>query len=63
MRKLAECIDCEKGGNFLIVGAGGTLKEHAGAIKSFIDQSNSSTIGINYMTEFCVPDYHLWTNR
>ena len=62
-RKLTKCIDCEKGKSFLIVGAGGTLKEYEAPIKEFMRERNPVTIGINYMTEFCIPNYHLWTNR
>ena len=63
MSKLPEYIDCEKGKTFLIVGAGGTLKEYEKAIKKFMNERNPVTIGINYMTEFCIPDYHFWTNK
>jgi hypothetical protein len=63
MGKLSDYIDCEKGKSFLIVGAGGTLKEYEGPIKKFMSKNNPVTIGINYMTGFCIPNYHLWTNR
>jgi len=60
---LADCIDCEKGKPFLIIGAGGTLREYAEPIKAFIERENPVTIGINKMTGFHIPDYHLWTNK
>ena len=61
--KIADCIDREKGKTFLIVGAGGSLREYEKQIKGYIEESRAITIGINYMTEFCIPDYHLWTNQ
>ena len=61
--KLADCIDCERGRSFLIIGAGGTLREYSKRIKGFIQRERPVTIGINKMTEFHVPDYHLWTNK
>ena len=63
VRKLADCIDCEKGKSFLVIGAGGTLREYDKHIKAFIERERPVTIGINKMTEFHVPDYHLWTNK
>ena len=60
---IADCIDCEKGKSFLVIGAGGTLREYDERIKGFIDRERPVTIGINKMTEFHVPDYHLWTNK
>ena len=60
---LADRIGCEKGKTMLVVGAGGTLRENADAVKKFIQKENAVTIGINKMTEFCVPNYHLWTNQ
>ncbi len=60
---LQDRLGCEKGKTMLVVGAGGTLRENADAIKKFIQKENAVTIGINKMTEFCTPDYHLWTNK
>lgn len=62
-QKLADRLGCEKGKPFLIVGAGGTLQEYEKAIKDFMRETNPVTIGINKMTGFCEPDYHLWTNK
>lgn len=47
----------------LVIGAGGTLREYEEPIKDFISDSRPVTIGINYMTNFCIPDYHLWANK
>lgn len=63
MRKLSDCLDCEKGLTFLVIGAGGTLTEYEKPIKKFINANSPVTIGINYMTAFCIPNYHLWTNK
>ena len=61
--KLSSYIGTAKGRNMMVVGAGGTLREYEKQIKSFIKNNDVMTIGINYMTEFCIPDYHLWTNQ
>ena len=63
VRKLSNCINCEKGKSFLVVGAGGTLREYADQIKAFVERERPIAIGINKITEFHVPDYHLWTNK
>ena len=60
---IADCIDCQKGATAIVIGAGGTLREYEEPIKKFMDQDNVFTIGINNMTAFHVPDYHLWTNK
>jgi len=39
------------------------LRQYRDSIDRFIKAKRPVTIGINYMTEFCVPDYHLWTNK
>ncbi|HAL45839.1 MAG: hypothetical protein A2Y12_04190 [Planctomycetes bacterium GWF2_42_9] len=62
-KTITDCIDIEKGKPFLIIGAGGTLKEYQKQIKAFIEKKQPVTIGINKMTDFHIPDYHLWTNK
>lgn len=62
-KSITDCIDCEKGKPFLIIGAGGTLKQYADPIKAFMEKHKPITIGINKMTDFHIPDYHLWTNK
>lgn len=47
----------------LIVGAGGSLKEYHSNILNFIKQYSCCTIGINNVTDFIEPEYHLWTNN
>lgn len=53
----------EKDNNVLIIGAGGTLSTHKKQIRRFVKEKKCSTIGINNMTSFITPKYHLWTNR
>jgi len=60
---IADCIDCQKGKAAVVIGAGGTLREYEKPIKKFLNQDNVFTIGINNMTAFHVPTYHLWTNK
>jgi len=43
----------------LVVGAGGTIKEKEKEISSFLEREQPITIGINKMTEFVTPHYHL----
>jgi hypothetical protein len=62
IKTIADCIGSEKGKTFLVIGAGGTLREYSEPIKAFIDKYKPLTIAINKMTDFHVPDYHLWTN-
>ena len=60
---ITNCIDCRKGATAVVIGAGGTLKEYEKPIKKFLGRDNVFTIGINNMTAFHVPTYHLWTNK
>lgn len=48
---------------FLIIGAGGSVREFSGQLHKFIDTVKPITIGINHMTHIVIPDYHLWTNK
>lgn len=48
---------------FLIVGSAATLKEDFFKIKRYIADVQPIMIGINRMTEFVIPHYHLWTNK
>jgi len=48
---------------FLIVGSASTLKEDFTRIKRYIKDIQPVTIGINKMTDFIIPDFHLWTNN
>lgn len=55
-------VNTRIGESALIIGAGATIKENQEQINNFIQSTKPFTIGINNMTEFWVPDYHLWTN-
>lgn len=48
---------------FLIVGSASTLREDFPRIKKYIQDVRPIIIGINKMTHFLIPDYHLWTNK
>jgi len=49
--------------NIIIVGAGKTIADNESKLKDFIADNDCKVIGINYMTNFRHPDYHLCTNR
>ena len=51
-----------KGKSVIIVGAGSTVKEYQWQINDHIKLTKSFIIGINNMTRYFTPDYHLWTN-
>ena len=63
MNKLDYYTGIEYGNDFLIVGAGASLRDNVKVVKRFTSEKDLRTIGINKMTEFIVPDYHLWTNN
>lgn len=63
MRTIKDLINKEKGRSALVVGTGSTIKEKKDAISSFIKKTNPFIVGVNNMTEFWVPDYHVWTNN
>ncbi len=62
MNTIKNLIDTRKGSSALIIGAGASIKENRNSINNFISENNPFIIGINNMTEFWIPDYHLWTN-
>jgi hypothetical protein len=47
--------------DFVIIGAGSSIKKYENKIKNFI--SDKKTIGINNITHLFVPDFHVWTNN
>lgn len=53
----------EKDKNILIIGAGRSIIDHKDKINNFIIKNNCVTIGINNISNFGTPDYHMWTNR
>ncbi len=62
METIKDLINTRVGESALIIGAGTSIKENEKEINDFIEETKSFTIGINNMTAFWVPDYHLWTN-
>jgi hypothetical protein len=64
VKRFKNIIGNDKGGDFLIIGSGGSIKEYEAKIHNkYLANGNCVTIGINKMTDICVPDYHLWTNK
>jgi hypothetical protein len=55
--------DIEKDSTIVIAGSGGSIKKYHWRITDFIEKNNAKVLGINYMTNLCTPDYHLWTNK
>lgn len=62
MKTIKDIIDTRKGENVFIIGAGATIKEYQKQIDDFINETEPIIIGVNNMTDFWTPDYHLWTN-
>lgn len=52
-----------KHNNIVIIGSGSTIKKYEHQIKDLIKIKKCQTIGINNITSFLCPDYHLWTNK
>jgi len=63
VERLSWYENVEQDNDFLIIGAGASLKDHIMPIKNFINDKKLISIGINKITEFIIPDYHLWTNN
>jgi hypothetical protein len=63
MKTINDLVNNSIDKNFVIIGAGASIKEHYDVIDNFIKNSNSTTIGVNNITNFWIPDYHLWTNN
>lgn len=60
MQTMADYEKAHEGESFLIIGAGGTLREYRDKVVAL--SKSTVTIGINNMSSIVVPDYHLWTN-
>jgi len=66
MYKLGTLKDLEgkyKNREFIVLGAGSTIKEFKSEIEAFIKDKNLISIGINNVSTQIVPDLHLWTNN
>lgn len=49
--------------DFLVIGAGSSIKKYEDEIRHFIAKENVITLGINNMNCLCPPDFNLWTNN
>lgn len=63
MQTVEDILDSRKGESALIIGAGATIKTYKEQIDLFINKTAPFTIGINNMTDFWVPMFHVWTNN
>lgn len=62
MKTIESLINKHKGRRAVILCAGSSVKEYESKIDTFIFEERAFTIGINNITDFWMPDYHLWTN-
>ena len=63
MRTIKDLIGKEKGKSILILCTGSTVKEKKKDIDVFIEKERPVLIGVNNLSGFWVPDYHIWTNN
>lgn len=63
MKTIKDLINIHKGKNAIVIGAGATLIEYQKQIDNFIKETAPIIIGVNNMTSFWIPDYHMWTNN
>lgn len=62
-KELSAYAGCEIYRDIMIIGAGASLKNYEDVIVKFVSVKNLILIGVNKMTDFLIPDYHLWTNN
>ncbi len=62
MKTIESLINKHKGRRVLIIAAGSSVKVYENKINNFILEEKPIVIGINNITKFFMPDYHLWTN-
>lgn len=62
MNTISDLVSIRPGEGALIIAAGSTIKEYRDEIWNFIVKEGLFTIGVNNITEFFIPNYHLWTN-
>ena len=62
MKTIENLINIHRGRKALIICAGSSVKEYENKINSFILEEKPFIIGVNNITKFFMPDYHLWTN-
>jgi len=63
MRTIKDLIGKEKGKKFLILCTGATVKERKKEIDNFIEKEKPILVGVNNLSGFWIPDYHIWTNN
>jgi len=62
MKTVKNLIDIYHRQEALIICAGTSTKIYQKKIQKFIDENKPFIIGINNITDFFIPQYHLWTN-
>ena len=62
MKTIKNLINKHVGRRALIICAGSTIKTYKSEIDTFISKNKPIVIGVNNITGFFVPHYHLWTN-
>jgi len=62
MKTIKDLINIKKGKKALIVCAGSSVRDEKKNIKKFLTREDPFVIGINNITEYFTPQYHLWTN-
>jgi len=62
VRTTENLIGKHKGKEIIIICAGSTVKKYNHTIKEFIKKHNPIIIGINNVTDYFIPHYHLYTN-
>jgi hypothetical protein len=62
MKTVKDLVNIKTGESALIVAAGSTVSLYRDKIWNFIVQEELFTIGVNNITNFFIPNYHLWTN-
>lgn len=62
MKTIKDLINTQKGRKALIICAGSSVRDETKYIKGFMSREDPFVIGINNITDFFIPEYHLWTN-
>lgn len=63
MRQISDLENIERGRDTVVAACGSSLTENKDKILEFIKKRDAVVIGMNKMTNFVTPKYHLWTNR
>jgi len=63
MKTIKDLIGKEKSKSVLILCTGSTVKEKKKDIDAFIEKEKPILIGVNNLSGFWIPDYHIWTNN